>query len=118
MQNGGRLLRDLARVEISKGVTPVGVHHRLQVDPPYPLQGPHVERVLTQQFPGLTAFNMPLFETRIQLLDEGDLLGRQLHPFLQVLLFQFQLPLVLRPQLVFVQDTLDRWPAHIAPFHL
>lgn len=118
MQNGGRLLRDLAGVEISKRAASVGVHHGLQIDPADPLERSHIEGVLSQQFPGFAALDMPLLEARIQLFDEGDLLSRQLHPFLQVLLFQLQLPLILRSQPVLVQDALDRRPAHIAPFHL
>lgn len=85
-----------------------GVDDCVQIDLADALEAPHEEGVGRQQFSRRASFHMPFLEARIELLQEGRLLGRDLDDLLGVPGLQRQPALDLGAQAVVVEELLDR----------
>jgi hypothetical protein len=90
----------------------------VQIDLAHALQHAHKEGISTQQLAGTTALDVPLAKTQVGFLDPHHLFRHQLDVVLARPPFQLEQPFVTAPQVVLVQDVLDRRCADIHPFQL
>jgi len=106
-------LGELLGIELPEGIRAVGIDHRLEIDPPHAFDGAHHEGVLAQEISGLEALHLSLPEAGVCLLDEPDLLFREVYasPFL----FELEDTLVPRFETLLDPDVPYRRGAHRDP---
>ena len=107
VQHGHRRLRLLGDVQEAEAVAAVGVDHRVQVDPPDALERADHEGVGREQLARRPALDVALAKARIELLEEGDLLGREFDRLPRGLGLQGQPALLAGAELALVQKLMD-----------
>ena len=98
MQHRDGGLRLLGDVQEAEGVGAVGVDDGVQIDLAHALEGADEEGVGAQKLARRAALDMPLAEARVELLEEGRLLGGELDRLLGVAPLQSQPAVVTVPR--------------------
>lgn len=107
VHHSDRRLGLLGDMQEAEGVGAEGVDDGMEIDLADALQVADEQCVLTQQFAGHGTLDVALAKRRIELLDEGDLLGGELDRGLGIAGLQRQPAVVTRAEIVVVEDLLD-----------